>query len=125
MWVTRSSSPGCSAARPSRRRIDFHRTNLFAVAAAYRRLYRVCETSMQVRLLSSLVFLIALLAMSASTARSQPKSQPDFSGTWLLDQKKSNDSGLTTRPDLPIKINHQEPEFRITRSSERNGQIVE
>ena len=80
---------------------------------------------MHVRFLSSSVFLIALLAMSASTVLSQPKSKPDFSGRWLLDQKKSDDSGLTTRPDLPIKINHQEPEFRVTRSSERNGQIVE
>ena len=63
--------------------------------------------------------------MSASSALSQPKSKPDFTGSWLLDQKKSDDSGLTTRPDLPIKITHQEPEFRITRSSEKNGQIVE
>jgi hypothetical protein len=80
---------------------------------------------MNLRFHCSLVFLIVLLAMSAPAALPQSKSKPDFTGTWLLDQKKSNDSGLTTRPDLPIKINHQEPEFRITRSSERNGQIVE
>jgi len=80
---------------------------------------------MNMRLFSHLVFLFVLAAMSASTATSQTKTKPDFSGTWLLDQKKSNDSGLTTRPDLPIKITHQEPEFRLTRSSEKNGQPVE
>lgn len=73
----------------------------------------------------SFVFLIVLLATSASTALSQAKSKPDFTGSWLLDEKKSTDSGLTRRPDLPMKITHQEPEFRVTRSSESNGQIVE
>ena len=80
---------------------------------------------MKTRFFSKFIFLFLLPAMFASTALSQPKAKPDFSGSWLLDQKKSNDSGLTTRPDLPIKITHQEPEFRVTRSSERNGQIVE
>jgi len=80
---------------------------------------------MNVRFLCSVVFLIVLLPISASNALSQPKSKPNFTGTWLLDQKKSDDSGLTTRPDLPIKIAHQEPDFRVTRSSEKNGQIVE
>jgi hypothetical protein len=74
---------------------------------------------------SCFVFLFLILAMSVSTALSQPKAKPDFSGRWLLDQKKSSDSGLTTRPDLPIKITHREPEFRVTRSSEKNGQPVE
>jgi hypothetical protein len=80
---------------------------------------------MNVRSFSCFVFSLVLVTMSAWTATSQSKPKPDFSGTWLLDQKKSNDSGLTTRPDLPIKITHQDPEFRVTRSSERNGQIVE
>jgi len=80
---------------------------------------------MNLRFHCSLVFLIVLLGMSAPAALSQSKSKPDFTGTWLLDQKKSNDSGLTTRPDLPIKITHQEPELRITRSSEKDGQVVE
>jgi hypothetical protein len=81
---------------------------------------------MNARLFSHFVFLFVLaLALSASTATSQTKAKPDFSGTWLLDQEKSNDSGLTTRPDLPIKITHQEPEFRVTRSSEKGGQTVD
>ena len=80
---------------------------------------------MNARAFSCFMFLVIVLAMAAPAALSQPKTKPDFSGTWVLDQKKSNDSGLTTRPDLPIKINHQEPEFRITRPSGSNGQIVE
>ena len=80
---------------------------------------------MNMRFFSRFVFLLVLVATSASTALSQPKAKPDFSGTWLLDQKKSDDSGLTTRPDLPIKITHQDPEFRVTRSSEKNGQTVD
>ena len=80
---------------------------------------------MHVRSFRHLLLLFVLVAMSASSALSQPKSKPDFTGSWLLDQKKSDDSGMTTRPDVPIKITHQEPEFRITRSSEKNGQIVE
>src|SRR5688572_974179 len=69
--------------------------------------------------------LLAVATISSPLANSQPKKQPDFSGTWLLDQKKSNDSGLTTRPDLPIRISHHEPEFRVTRPTEKGGQIVE
>ena len=80
---------------------------------------------MDARFFSCLTFLLMLLAIAAPTAFSQPKSRPNFTGTWLLDQKKSTDSGLTTRPDLPIKITHQDPQFRVTRSSERNSQIVE
>ena len=69
--------------------------------------------------------LLAVATISSPLANSQSKKQPDFSGTWLLDQKKSNDSGLTTRPDLPIRISHHEPEFRVTRPTEKGGQIVE
>lgn len=71
------------------------------------------------------VVLLAVAAFSSPSANSQSKKEPDFSGTWLLDQKKSNDSGLTTRPDLPIKISHHEPEFRVTMPTEKGGQIVE
>lgn len=70
-----------------------------------------------------LLTLVGVLVVSAAPQKSPPKPKPDFSGTWLLDQKKS-DSGVT-RSDLPIKIVHSDPEFRVTRSSESNGQIVE
>lgn len=70
-------------------------------------------------------FLVLLLAISGSTALSEPKPKPNFSGSWLLDQQKSTDSGLTGRPDLPMKIVHQDPEFRVTRSYDLDGQIAE
>jgi len=71
--------------------------------------------------------LLSVLAANVAVEAQSPKSQvkPDFSGAWLLDQKKSSDSGLTRRPDLPIKISHHDPEFRVTLSSESNGQIIE
>jgi hypothetical protein len=80
---------------------------------------------MNARFFFCFAFLSLFLVTLTGKTLSQSKAKPDFSGTWLLDQKKSNDSGLTTRPDLPIKITHQEPEFRVTRSSEKNGQIVD
>lgn len=75
-----------------------------------------------------MAFVCALASsVDIHSVKSQTKSQtkPDLSGSWLLDQKKSNDSGLTTRPDLPIRIAHDDPEFRVTRPSESKGQIVE
>src|SRR5688500_3341986 len=69
--------------------------------------------------------LLAVATISSPLANSQSKKPADFSGTWLLNQKKSNDSGLTTRPDLPLKISHHGPEFRVTRPTEKGGQIVE
>ena len=61
--------------------------------------------------------------LSAQNKPAKPKA--DLSGTWLLDAKKSNSVGLTSRPDLPIKISHVDPELRITLKSESNGQLVE
>jgi hypothetical protein len=82
---------------------------------------------MQGRVLEALaVFALSLgfaLSVHAQPAKSQAK--PDFSGVWLLDQKKSNDPGLTRRSDLPIKISHHAPEFRVTIPTELNGQVTE
>ncbi|HEX6648878.1 MAG TPA: hypothetical protein VF075_05050 [Pyrinomonadaceae bacterium] len=73
-------------------------------------------------LISGLLTLLLSPISKAQTASSKTKA--DFSGTWLLDNKKSNSSGPTTRPDLPITISHKDPEFRVTLPSESNGQIV-
>lgn len=72
--------------------------------------------------ISGLLILVFSPASKAQTAASKTKA--NFSGTWLLDNKKSNSGGLTTRPDLPITISHVDPEFRVTLPSESNGQIV-
>lgn len=73
------------------------------------------------------VILIAAVAGSAQDKQANKSTQtkPDLSGTWLLDPKKSNISGPTSRSDLPMKISHYDPEFRITYMSQSNGQPVE
>jgi hypothetical protein len=71
----------------------------------------------------SAIIVTLLLFATAAVQNTKSTAKPDFSGTWLLDTKKSNTGGLTTRPDLPIAISHQEPEFKIVTSSEANGQI--
>jgi len=77
-------------------------------------------------LLAALISGLLMLAFSPTSEAQNAgsKTKADFSGTWLLDNKKSNSSGLTTRPDLPITISHVDPEFRVTLPSELNGQIV-
>lgn len=75
----------------------------------------------------SALLCLALIAFASPLgAQSKPaKPKPDLTGSWLLDFKKSPSVGLNSRPDLPIKISHQDPELRITLTSERNGQMVE
>lgn len=71
----------------------------------------------------ALVLLSSFVATSAQKKPAQPK--PDFSGTWLLDLKKSDNKALPRRPDLPIKIAYHDPELRIIQTSEKDGKIVE
>lgn len=75
--------------------------------------------------IAAALLLVLICSLTAWPQPAKSTSKPDFTGKWLLDLKKSSDSGLTLRPDLPIGITHQDPEFRVTRSSESNGQIVE
>ena len=70
------------------------------------------------------VLLVTLFLCATVAAQNKSTAKPDFSGTWLLDAKKSNTGGLTTRPDLPMTISHQEPEFKMVISSEANGRIT-
>lgn len=75
---------------------------------------------------SAIICFAVLTFTSPLRAQNKPaKTKPDLSGTWLLDAKKGNSVGLTSRPDLPIRISHQDPELRITLTSESNGQMVE
>ena len=46
------------------------------------------------------------------------KSKPDFSGTWVLDNSK----GVKRNYDLTLIIVHREPEIKITRKIEANGE---
>ena len=84
--------------------------------------------SLSSRLISkAAVLCLAVIAFASQlSAQNKPaKPRADLSGSWLLDAKKSPSVGLNSRPDLPIKISHQDPELRITLTSERNGQMVE
>lgn len=81
------------------------------------------------RLLSTSLFVAAtaclLLIVVASNGFAQKqRSKPDLSGAWLLDAKKGNSVGMTSRPDLPIKISHQDPELRTTLTSE-SARLIE
>ena len=69
----------------------------------------------------------SLFLPSSNPQDGKSKTKPDFSGTWLLDTKKSDRPyGVPVgKPDLPITISHHDPEFRITVPSKLNGQVVE
>ncbi|HBB86790.1 MAG TPA: hypothetical protein DC047_04170 [Blastocatellia bacterium] len=68
---------------------------------------------------------IALLTVFGTTPRpaqaKQESAKPDFTGTWLLDPKRSN-VGPSAIPDKPLKIAHHDPELRITHAVASNGQ---
>ena len=71
----------------------------------------------------SLAIFSSALVVTAETKPVKPKL--DFSGAWLLDLKKSDQKQVLTRPDLPMKSSHQDPEFRVITTSESNGQPVQ
>ncbi|HEX5705232.1 MAG TPA: hypothetical protein VFX97_18680 [Pyrinomonadaceae bacterium] len=76
-------------------------------------------------IIRSAIVCFAVVTCASPLVAQNKKPKPDYTGTWLLDAQKSNSVGLTRRPDLPIKISHQDPELRITLTSEANGQLVE
>jgi hypothetical protein len=72
----------------------------------------------------SISALVVILFLCAIATAQKSTAKPDFTGTWLLDTRKSNTGGLTTRPDLPVTISHKDPEFKMVISSELSGQIT-
>jgi hypothetical protein len=78
--------------------------------------------------LASFFLLLTCILVASAQGQQGNKSasnKPDLSGTWMLDLKKSSSTGMPTRPDLPIRISHHDPELRVIRTSESNGQTVE
>ncbi len=71
------------------------------------------------------VFFILACSLVGYAQDEKSKQKRDFTGTWLLDATKTNILRLVSRPDLPIKIVHQGPEFRVLLSLESNGQVEE
>ena len=69
---------------------------------------------------------ILICAVGTSPAQQKQKTaktKPDFTGTWLLDPSRSN-VGPSRTPDRPLKITHHDPELKITRMVEHNGQVT-
>jgi hypothetical protein len=73
----------------------------------------------------------ALMLTFALTALAQEKqknvkvqNKPNLNGEWVLDRGRSN-VGRAARPDLPVKITHQDPELKIKYQFDHGGQIVE
>jgi len=66
------------------------------------------------------VILIGLIILALASGIVAQQSKPDFSGTWMLDRKKSNVQELV--PDRPLRITHSDPEFRYASLIEENGQ---
>ncbi len=73
---------------------------------------------------ASLLFLLAAFVVGV-LGQNKSANKLDYSGEWLLDLKKSDEKAIPSRPDLPIKISHHDPELRITQTSEVNGKLVE
>jgi len=73
------------------------------------------------KLLSILFVITSCVSLSQAQVNNK---KPDFSGVWKFDHSKSTASEIGKR-DAPIKIVYNDPEFRITRTIERNGQSVE
>lgn len=69
-----------------------------------------------------LIFVFAL-GIPAPAKQKTAKSRPDLTGTWLLDPSRSN-VGPSRTPDRPLKITHHDPELKITRLVEHNGQVT-
>jgi len=72
--------------------------------------------------LYSLFLLCTLSALPQGEKKNKAVEKPNLSGRWLLDRKKSN-VGSASHPDLPLEITHLEPEIRIIRRYEWNGEI--
>jgi hypothetical protein len=74
------------------------------------------------------LLLLALTCVVAAPAQSsKARSKPNFSGEWLLDLKKTDKASLPGKSvsNLPIKISHRDPEFRVTQTLEVDGKLVD
>ncbi|MEP6569839.1 MAG: hypothetical protein ABJC10_08700 [Acidobacteriota bacterium] len=75
-----------------------------------------------------LIIASALTASAQAEKNNKVINKPNLTGSWLLDRKRSNVGGPSkpnSQADLPLKITHRDPELRITRLYDHNGQIVE
>jgi|SRR5215207_703272 len=90
--------------------------------------------NLKATILLSLVAFVCAAPRAAQEKKKEPPARPDFSGTWVLDLKKSGfrDVRSPRAVTLPttLVITHGEPEVRVTRKfseaygEERGGEIV-
>ena len=73
-----------------------------------------------IRLLTSFLLCIGCAAVSHGQG-SSPPAKPDLSGTWAFDRGRSN-VGKNSSVNSEIKISHLDPELRILRTIDINGQ---
>jgi len=75
-----------------------------------------------IRLLTSFLLSLGCAAISHGQGSLSP-AKPDLSGTWAFDRGRSN-VGKTSSPNSDIKILHHDPELRIVRTIDFNGQTI-
>jgi hypothetical protein len=70
-----------------------------------------------------LIIALCLFNVILFAQNSNIQTKPDFSGTWLLDKKKSilNDLVRQRYEDYTLTISQSEPELKITKSAIYNG----
>ncbi len=79
-------------------------------------------------MLTALLLLLACATLAATQGdkKKEGKSYPDFSGTWELDNSKSEFGPFTDRPlsraESTLVVEHKEPELKIKRTLKLNGQ---
>ena len=69
--------------------------------------------------------IVSAVVINAQGSKSQ--TTPDLSGTWMLDQRRSNvgKASSASPSNYEIKIKHSDPELRIRRTTNINGQAEE
>ncbi len=69
-------------------------------------------------------FLIFVFAIIFCGKGSKTQSKPDLSGTWVFNPSQSN-VGRASSAKSEIKISHHDPELKIVRTIEINGQALQ
>jgi hypothetical protein len=74
---------------------------------------------------SAFVLIIFLfLELVATGQGNKLQNRPNLGGTWMFEPRKSTAIGSIGKRNMPIKIAHNDPEFRLSRTVERNGQLT-
>lgn len=75
---------------------------------------------MKLAIISLLLIISTAWCQAQDNKTSKQQTRPDFSGTWELDQSRSNNTPLTAT--ISWKITHSEPEIRILQKTKLRGE---